>query len=278
MYNNDYIVAIDENGQPYIAHAYATDSKGRNTSRGFKNAFSGFRVKWGSNTGNTPKYKEKIPLGNGKFRYVYEQAKKAAKKAWGSKVGRFIDEHDAGISERLMARRASRKAKQSAKNGDSNAAKYYARRSRELNQESARERQAAKDYIGIGAKERAEKASAATEAARSKKNRSYANQQRTKTQADNLREAARNASGENFNKANARYSSAEAKRRQAQSQYEADTKAYQDAVREGHRANQIYNDSVIGKIQRKVELGKTLTKKEAQQFTAYLAQLRGRKS
>lgn len=147
MYNNDYIIAVDENGSPYIAHAYATDGKGSNTRRGFKNAFSGFKVKWGSNTGNTPKYKEKIPLGNGKFRYVYEEAKKAAKKAWGSKAGRWIDEHDAGISERLMARRASRKAKQSAKSGDRDATKYYARRSRELNQESARENKAAKESI-----------------------------------------------------------------------------------------------------------------------------------
>lgn len=131
MYNNDYIVAIDENGQPYIAHAFGDKA----------------RAAWGSLKGTATKYKEKIPLGNGKYRYVYEQAKKAAKKAWGSKAGRFIDEHDAGISERLMARRASRKAKQSAKNGDSNAAKYYARRSRELNQESAREHNAAKESI-----------------------------------------------------------------------------------------------------------------------------------
>jgi len=131
MYNNDYIVTIDENGQPYIAHAFGDRA----------------RAAWGSLKGTATKYKEKIPLGNGKYRYVYEQAKKAAKKAWGSKAGRFIDEHDAGISERLMARRASRKAKQSAKNGDSNAAKYYARRSRELNQESAREHNAAKESI-----------------------------------------------------------------------------------------------------------------------------------
>lgn len=262
MYNNDYIVAIDENGQPYIAHAFGDRA----------------RAAWGSLKGTATKYKDKIPLGNGKFRYVYEQAKKAAKKAWGSKAGRWIDSHDAGISEEILRQLAKRKSRRAFKKGDAATARQYAHRAAQLRDEAKGERQRAKDYIGIGAKKRAEEASATTEAARSKKNQSYANQQRTKTQADNLREAARNASGENFNKANARYSSAEAKRRQAQSQYEADTKAYQDAVREGHRANQIYNDSVIGKIQRKVELGKTLTKKEAQQFTAYLAQLRGRKS
>ena len=131
MYNNDYVVAIDENGQPYIAHALGDRA----------------RAAWGSLKGTATKYKEKIPLGNGKYRYVYEQAKKAAKKAWGSKAGRFIDEHDAGISERLMARRASRKARQAAKSGDRAAEKYYAHRSKELNQEFARENKAAKESI-----------------------------------------------------------------------------------------------------------------------------------
>lgn len=128
MYNNDYIIAVDENGQPYIAHAFG----------------DGIRKKWGELTGRATTYVQKIKRPDGTFRYIYDTAKKAGKKAWGSKVGRFIDEHDAGVSERLMARRASRKAKQSAKKGDRDAAKYYARRSRELNQESAAERNRAK--------------------------------------------------------------------------------------------------------------------------------------
>lgn len=131
MYNNDYIVMVDENGQPYIAHAFGDRAK----------------AAWGSLKGTATKYIDKIPLGNGKFRYVYEEAKKAAKKAWGSKAGRWIDEHDAGISERLMARRASRLTKKYAKKGDKAAAKYYAGRSMALNQESARERKAAKESI-----------------------------------------------------------------------------------------------------------------------------------
>ena len=131
MYSNDYIIAVDENGQPYIAHAFGDR----------------IRKKWGELTGRATTYVQKIKRPDGTFRYIYDTAKKAGKKAWGSKVGRFIDEHDAGVSERLMARRASRKAKQSAKNGDRDAAKYYARRSRELNQESAAERNRAKRTV-----------------------------------------------------------------------------------------------------------------------------------
>lgn len=131
MYNNDYIIAVDANGQPYIAHAFG----------------DGIRKKWGELTGRATTYVQKIKRPDGTFRYIYDTAKKAGKKAWGSKVGRFIDEHDAGVSERLMARRASRKAKQSAKKGDRDAAKYYARRSRELNQESAAERNRAKRTV-----------------------------------------------------------------------------------------------------------------------------------
>ena len=136
MYNNDYIIAVDENGQPYIAHAFG----------------DGIRKKWGELTGRATTYVQKIKRPDGTFRYIYDTAKKAGKKAWGSKVGRFIDEHDAGVSERLMARRASRKAKQSAKSGDRDAAKYYARRSRELNQESASERNRAKRTVDAARK------------------------------------------------------------------------------------------------------------------------------
>lgn len=50
---NDYIILIDENGSPYIAHG-----KGWNT---WKNRIT--------------KYKDKIPLGNGKFRYIYDETK-----------------------------------------------------------------------------------------------------------------------------------------------------------------------------------------------------------
>lgn len=101
MYNNDYIVMVDENGQPYIAHAYG----------------DGLRKKWGELTGRATTYVQKIKRPDGTFRYIYDTAKKAGKKAWGSKAGRWIDEHDAGLSERLMANRQRRKAKQADKAG-----------------------------------------------------------------------------------------------------------------------------------------------------------------
>lgn len=153
MYDNDYIVLMDENGTPYLAHAYATDGKGSNRMAGIRNAFKGF-APWGSKTGNTHKYKEKIPLGNGKFRYVYEQAKKAAKKAWGSKAGRWIDEHDAGLSERLMSGVYGRKKRRAQKSGDRDAASYYSKRQQALKYEGRREGKAAKDAVR-GAKEAA---------------------------------------------------------------------------------------------------------------------------
>lgn len=116
MYNNDYIIAVDENGSPYIAHAYATDNKGKNTARGVNNAVAGFRTR-------SHQYLQKVKTKTGKWRYLYTPeevaalGRRAAKRAWGSKAGRWIDEHDAGLSERLMANRQRRKAKQADKAG-----------------------------------------------------------------------------------------------------------------------------------------------------------------
>lgn len=131
MYNNDYIIGVDENGQPYIAHSWLGDKA---------------RAAWGSLKNHKPKYISKEYV-NGKVRYIYERAKAGAKRAWGSKAGRFIDEHDAGISEKLMEKRALRKAKQQAKKGNRGAEKYYAHRAMQLHQESAKERQAAKEAV-----------------------------------------------------------------------------------------------------------------------------------
>jgi hypothetical protein len=128
MYNN-YIIAVDENGSPYIAHA-----KGE-----------------GSWVNKVVQYVRKVPLGNGKFRYVYNTTKRkattAAKKAWGSKVGRWIDSHDAGITERIMANRLSRKSKKASKKGYHDDAMAYSKRSSELRKESRDERNAAKERI-----------------------------------------------------------------------------------------------------------------------------------
>ena len=115
MYNNDYIIAVDENGQPFIAHAYATDGKGENYGRGVRNART--------LGGKLHAYLQKVKTKTGKWRYLYTPeevaalGRRAAKKAWASKAGRFIDEHDAGLSERLMANRQRRKAKQADKAG-----------------------------------------------------------------------------------------------------------------------------------------------------------------
>lgn len=125
MYNNDYIIAVDENGQPFIAHA---NGEGTWFNRAVQ-------------------YIKKIPKPGGGFRYIYDRAKSGAKKAWGSKAGRWIDEHDAGITEKLMEKRALRLAKKHSKKGGSGAGKYYAHRAMQLHQESAKERAAAKEKI-----------------------------------------------------------------------------------------------------------------------------------
>ena len=124
MYNNDYIIAVDENGQPYIAHANAAGG-----------ADGAGRAPWGSNTGRKPLYKAKEFI-NGKLRYIYDTGKKVGKKAWGSKAGRWIDEHDAGISERLMANYYRRKGKKADKSGRHQDAENYRSRAMSLYRES----------------------------------------------------------------------------------------------------------------------------------------------
>lgn len=57
---NDYIIAVDEHGQPYIAHA---------TKQSRKPAF-GYK---------SPLFVEKVELPNGKWRYFYTQK---SYKAW----------------------------------------------------------------------------------------------------------------------------------------------------------------------------------------------------
>ena len=156
MYNNDYFIGVDENGQPYIAHAYATDNKGSNYRQGIRSGFKagvgqGIKAAWGSLTGRMPKYKEKVKTKSGKWRYIYDETvskgKNAAKKAWGSKAGRFIDEHDAGISEEILRRRAKMKSRQAFKKGDAASGRSYAHKAAELRDEAKSERQAAKEMV-----------------------------------------------------------------------------------------------------------------------------------
>lgn len=135
MYNNDYIIAVDENGQPYIAHAFGDRAK----------------AAWGSLSGRATTYIDKIVGPNGKVRYIYETAKRkgktAAKKAWGSKAGRWIDSHDAGVTEEIMRRRLKRKTKKAFDSGDAKSARRYAHRAAELRDEAKGEREAAKESI-----------------------------------------------------------------------------------------------------------------------------------
>ena len=135
MYNNDYIIAVDENGQPYIAHANAAGG-----------ADGAGRAPWGSNTGRKPLYKAKEFI-NGKLRYIYDTGKKVGKKAWGSKAGRWIDEHDAGISERLMANYYRRKGKKADKSGRHQDAENYRSRAMSLYREGKDESSAARERL-----------------------------------------------------------------------------------------------------------------------------------
>ena len=156
MYNNDYIIAVDENGQPYIAHAYATDDKGRNSRQGIRNGFkagvgSGLRAAWGSLSGRKPTYSRK-EFKNGRWNYIYDKVKNATKKAWGSKAGRWIDDHDAGLSERLLANRQRRKAKQADKAGRHQEAEERRAKAMSLYRESKDESARAKRTLAAAPK------------------------------------------------------------------------------------------------------------------------------
>lgn len=125
----DYIIMVDENGEPYIAHAFGN----------------------GSWIKRVVKYDKKEPDGKGGWRYYYNTVKRkagtAAKKAWGSKAGRWIDSHDAGITERIMANRLSRKSKRASKKGYNDDAMAYSKRSAELRREAKSEREATKEKL-----------------------------------------------------------------------------------------------------------------------------------
>ena len=75
MAYNDYIVLVDENGSPYIAHRQEEGSGG---GAGGNLRTKGFKRTWNTWKNRVTKYKDKIPLGNGKFRYVYDDVKKKA--------------------------------------------------------------------------------------------------------------------------------------------------------------------------------------------------------
>ena len=145
MYNNDYVILVDENGQPYIAHGVVGNKA---------------RAAWGSVKNTATKYLKKIQTATGKWRYIYDPkelaavGKRAAKKAWGSKVGRFIDEHDAGLSERLQAKYYSNKSKRASRKGLNDDATAYALKGAAYRKEAKAEGERAKRTLA-GAGKRA---------------------------------------------------------------------------------------------------------------------------
>ena len=153
MAYNDYVILVDENGQPYIAHG----ERYQRFRAGLKN--------------RAHKYLEKFPnlyrTGATAYAYTEDQlrqmrnyartggrkVKRAAKRA-----AKFIDDHDAGITERIQARALEGKAKRVGKK-DHDAGN-------ELAVEAARlRRQAKSEYESSGAKKAVDTAGRATKKA-----------------------------------------------------------------------------------------------------------------
>ena len=134
MQYDDYIILVDENGRPYIAHGERYQV--------FKSALRNSRP---------VKYIEKFPnfYGLGKTAYAYTEeaarymrniGRSAGRKVKGAanKAAKFVDDHDAGLTERIQSRSYSRQAKRAAKRGNhdefndlATQAAKYAKQSRE---------------------------------------------------------------------------------------------------------------------------------------------------
>ena len=145
MYDNDYIVLVDENGQPYIAHAFGD---------GVKNYISNRKEH---------KYKQRFDnyWGPGKHAYAYTDAEvklysagrrigNAAKNA-AKKAGRYIDDHDAGLTERMQAGRLSRQSRRASRKGYHDDATEYANRAAELRRQSREEYENSRVKKGVDA-------------------------------------------------------------------------------------------------------------------------------
>ena len=114
MQYDDFVVLIDENGQPFIAH-------GERYQR-FRSALRNSRP---------VKYLEKFPnlYNNGRAAYAYTEeqvrqmrnyARGLGRKAKGAakKAAKFVDDHDAGLTERMQSRKYARQAKRASKRGN----------------------------------------------------------------------------------------------------------------------------------------------------------------
>ena len=144
MAYNDYVILVDENGQPYIAHG----ERYQRFRAGLKN--------------RAHKYLEKFPnlyrTGATAYAYTEDQLRQMRNyartggrkvKSAAKKAARYIDDHDAGITERIQARALEGKAKRVGKK-DRDAGN-------ELAVEAARlRRQAKSEYESSGAKKAAD--------------------------------------------------------------------------------------------------------------------------
>lgn len=137
MTENDYVILVDENGTPYIAHAF------------------GDRFRTMMNRRKNHKYIQRFDnyWGPGKHAYAYtnaevklysagRRAKNAVKKA-----AKYVDDHDAGLTEAIQARSARRKKNRAIKTGDTQGISKYTRQEGRLREQSRQERNAAANTI-----------------------------------------------------------------------------------------------------------------------------------
>lgn len=135
MTENDYVILVDENGTPYIAH-------GERYQR-FKNNLKNSRA---------VKYLARFPnfYGMGKTAYAYTEqqlrnlrngGRKAANtvKNTAKKAAKYVDDHDAGLTEAIGARVAQRRVDRANRRGDTETAEKNARKAYRLREQSRRE-------------------------------------------------------------------------------------------------------------------------------------------
>lgn len=146
MTDNDYVILVDENGTPYIAH-------GERYQR-FKNNLKNSRA---------VKYLARFPnfYGMGKTAYAYTEqqlrnlrngGRKAATAVQNTakKAAKYVDDHDAGLTERIQANRLHRQSLRAGRKGDTNKAAA-------LEREAGRQRiQGRKEYNNSGVKKAAD--------------------------------------------------------------------------------------------------------------------------
>lgn len=146
MTDNDYVILVDENGTPYIAHGERYQQ--------FKNNLKNSRA---------VKYLARFPnfYGMGKTAYAYtEQQLRNLRNGGGKaatavqntakKAAKYVDDHDAGLTERIQANRLHRQSLRAGRKGDTNKAAA-------LEREAGRQRiQGRKEYNNSSVKKAAD--------------------------------------------------------------------------------------------------------------------------